>query len=149
VNKELSYRNNLHRGASQYIHQNAKNLRQKLTEAEKKLWGFLRNRQLNGRKFRRQHPLSKYILDFYCHECKLAIELDGIVHDKEAAIQYDNARTGELNDLGITVIRFRNEEVINGIETVLKKICDQLPPPLMHQALDIQQSAPLHRERAE
>jgi very-short-patch-repair endonuclease len=77
---------------------------------------------LKGKKFRRQHALDKYVLDFYCHECKLAIELDGVIHDEKMNRQYDEARTSVLNDWGITVIRFRNEEVMNQTGKVLDKI---------------------------
>ena len=116
------YSENLHLGAKASTFQNAHDLRHSGTEAEKKLWQFLRNRQLKGRKFRRQHALDKYVLDFYCHECRLAIELDGGIHDLAMNRQYDAARTNTLNDSGIKVIRFRNEEVMNEVEKVLKKI---------------------------
>src|SRR5690606_36179299 len=101
-------------------------LRQNETDAEKKLWQYLRNRLLNGRKFRRQHAVADYILDFYCHECKLAVELDGVIHEEQMNRQYDMARTEFLNSMEITVIRFRNEEVMNNMESVLKKIAGYL-----------------------
>ena len=80
---------NLHLGARASTHKNAKALRRKETEAEQKLWALLRNRQLKGRKFRRQHAITSYIVDFYCHECKLAIELDGYHHKNEDVKEYD------------------------------------------------------------
>ena len=100
----------------------SRELRQVSTEAEKLLWAELRNRKLNGLKFRRQHPIDKYIVDFYCHEKKLVIELDGSIHDKKENKEYDQARTIELGGLKIKVIRFRNDEVENGIGKVLEKI---------------------------
>ncbi len=121
-----SYRENLHQGAPFQIYQNARVLRRSATEAEKKLWQLLRNRQLKGRKFRRQHAIDKYVLDFYCHECSLAIELDGGIHDDKMNRLYDQARTDSLEDLGITVIRFRNDEVIEEIESVMTMIAKHL-----------------------
>ena len=113
---------NLHLGAKASIHQNAKELRSRQTEAEQKLWSLIRNRQLKGKKFRRQHAITNYIVDFYCHECKLAIELDGNHHKKEIAKEYDKARTVLLDEYGITVLRFWNEEVLKDIGVVLNKI---------------------------
>jgi very-short-patch-repair endonuclease len=116
------YTYNLHLGAKASTHGHAKKLRRKETEAEQKLWSLLRNRQLNGRKFRRQHAITKYIVDFYCHECKLAVELDGYHHKNDDVKEYDKARTILLNEYGITVLRFWNEEVIEETEVVLEKI---------------------------
>jgi very-short-patch-repair endonuclease len=107
---------NLHLGAKASTYQNAKELRQVQTEAEQKLWSFLRNKQLNGKKFRRQHAIADYVVDFYCHECKLAIELDGSFHQEEEAKENDEARTTLLNENGIKVLRFWNEEVIKEVE---------------------------------
>jgi len=113
---------NLHQGASQSTFGHSKELRRKSTEAEKKLWAILRNRQLKGKKFRRQHTIACYVADFYCHECKLVVELDGHHHKKPDARKYDQTRTTALNDLGVTVLRFWNEEVINDAPKVLAKI---------------------------
>jgi very-short-patch-repair endonuclease len=126
MDAEKDYSDNLHKGAKSSTYQNARELRHTETEAEKKLWQFLRNRQLKGKKFRRQHALDNYILDFYCHECKLAVELDGAIHDEKMNRQYDEARTSVLNDWGIIVIRFRNEEVMNQTGKVLDKIGELL-----------------------
>jgi very-short-patch-repair endonuclease len=76
-----SYNNSLHKYATPKIYGNAKTLRQTETEAEKLLWQQLRSKKFNGLKFRRQHPIDKWIADFYCHEKKLIIELDGAVHN--------------------------------------------------------------------
>lgn len=120
--KTENYNDNLHKNATGKLYEYGRELRKGSTEAEKVLWEYLRDKKLNGLKFRRQHPLDKFIADFYCHEKKLAVELDGSVHNEKEIHQYDEARTYDLNDLGITVIRFRNEEVINDVENVIKKI---------------------------
>ena len=119
-----SYDDNLHKGAIGKLFEYSRELRQVSTDAEKLLWAELRNRKLNGLKFRRQHPIDKYIADFYCHERKLVIELDGAIHDEKENIDYDNARTFELKDLSINVLRFRNDEVINNTDGVLQKIAE-------------------------
>lgn len=120
--EDKDYRENLHSGAGKNIFQNARDLRRVETPAEKLLWQCLRNRQLKGRKFRRQHAFDKYVLDFYCHECRLVVELDGSIHDEIMNKQYDETRTAELKRSGIIVLRFRNEEVIKDIDEVLRKI---------------------------
>ena len=116
------YNDNLHKGAIGKLYQYGRELRQSATKAEKILWEYLRNRNLDGLKFRRQHPIDKFIADFYCHENKLIVELDGAVHDDKMNAQYDEARTYELKGAGIKVIRFRNSEVENNISFVLNEI---------------------------
>ncbi len=123
---EKDYFDKLYKGAKSSTFRTAKELRSAETEAEKKLWLFLRNRQLRGKKFRRQHAMGNYILDFYCSECKLVIELDGEVHNAKETLQYDLARTEKLKEYDITVIRFWNSEVINQTEKVLEKIAEYL-----------------------
>ncbi len=103
--------------------QHARELRHPQTPAEQKLWSRLRNRQLNGFKFRRQHPIEKFIIDFYCDEAKLCIEIDGDSHAEQ--IEYDQARTAYLNELGYSVIRFTNREVFNQYEAVLQHIANE------------------------
>ena len=117
-----NYNDNLHKNATGKLYEYGRELRKGSTEAEKVLWEYLRDKKLNGLKFRRQHPLDKFIADFYCHEKKLVVELDGNVHDKKGIQQYDQVRTYDLEELGIRVIRFRNEEVINDPGNVIKKI---------------------------
>lgn len=119
-----SYNNNLHKYASGKIFENARALRQTSTEAEEKLRQELRNRKLNGLKFRRQHPIDKWIADFYCHEKKLGIELDGSVHDEKEIAEYDAGREKDLKELGFNVIRFRNDEVLSNIDGVIKAIIE-------------------------
>jgi very-short-patch-repair endonuclease len=97
-------------------------LRRNATDAEKLLWELLRNRQLAGAKFRRQHPIGSYIIDFYCHDKKLAIELDGGVHTEPQQANDDAQRTENLSSEGIRVMRFWNEDVLENPEDVLKTI---------------------------
>ena len=119
-----SYNDNLHKEAIGKLYQYARELRQESTTAEKILWTAIRNRKLNNLKFRRQHLLDKFIVDFYCNEKKLVVELDGGVHDVKRNKEYDDARTAMLAGLNICVLRFRNEEIINSINIVLKKIVE-------------------------
>jgi very-short-patch-repair endonuclease len=109
-------------GASPEIFERAKALRCNMTEAEKALWEKLRRRQIKGLKFHRQHPISKFIVDFYCHERSLVIEIDGEVHNNTEAVERDKGREYELQKLGLKVIRFNNQEVIGNIELVVKLI---------------------------
>lgn len=95
--------------------------RNNLTPAEAKLWKHLNNSQL-GRKFRRQHSIGKYILDFYCPQEKLAIELDGRTHFTDNGFEKDENRTAYLKSLNIKVIRFENKEVFEQLDGVLEEI---------------------------
>lgn len=97
-----------------------------MTEAEHLLWEALRNKQLDGFKFRRQHPVSKYVLDFYCHQAKLAIELDGGYHEDSVQQLYDADRTANLTELGIEVIRFQNDNVMENLDEVLDDILEEV-----------------------
>jgi len=99
-----------------------KELRINLTPAEAVLWKYLKGKQLEGLKFRRQHSIGFYILDFYCPAEKLAIELDGAHHYTSAGIAYDEERTIFLNSLGIQVIRFENKEVFEFTSEVIERI---------------------------
>ncbi|MGB0714098.1 MAG: endonuclease domain-containing protein [Gammaproteobacteria bacterium] len=102
------------------IRERARSLRQQQPDAETRLWFFLRGRALGGFKFRRQHPVPPYILDFYCHEVRLAIELDGGQHVESD--QRDAKRTAYLEQRGIHVIRFWNDDVLLRTELVLESI---------------------------
>src|SRR5882757_6974535 len=97
-------------------------LRSSLTPQESYLWSFLQRRQLRGRKFRRQHSVGPYILDFYCPEEKLAVELDGGSHDHEHAQAHDENRKIFLCRAGIAVLRFENRDVRKNLEGVLLEI---------------------------
>ncbi len=103
---------------------NARRLRKEMTEAERMLWVRISKKQLDGARFRRQHPIGDYIADFYCHELKLVIEVDGRVH--ETRQEYDRQRTEEMTLGGITVIRFTNDDIIHDMEAVLMKIKQQI-----------------------
>ena len=98
----------------------AKDLRNNMTESEKKLWAYLRKKQIGKYKFRCQHPIYRYILDFYCHEKRLAIEIDGNIHNSQQ--EYDKYRDEFLNSIGIRTLRLRNEDVLNSIEKVIEII---------------------------
>ncbi len=106
----------------------AKHMRQQPTDAEALMWRVLRNRQMNGQKFRRQHPVAQYILDFYCDALRLAIELDGSQHHSEAGRLQDQARTEDLKQLGIRVIRFDNHDVLQHTMAVLSQIWQETLP---------------------
>ena len=111
----------MHAGASHEIYQRARELRDNATHAELILWGYLRTKPL-GYKFRRQHPYSIYILDFYCHRKKLVIEVDGSIHDKEEIKALDALRQRQLEADGLTVIRFANEDIRTRLDAVMKNI---------------------------
>lgn len=101
----------------------ARELRKNQTPAEELLWQLLRNRKLNNWKFRRQHPIQDgFILDFFCAETKLAIEIDGGYHKAATQREYDEVRTKELEKYGVRIIRFDNEEVLKNTQEVLEKI---------------------------
>ena len=99
-----------------------RNLRNNQTDVEKLLWSHLRNKQFYGLKFYRQYSIGKYILDFYCSELRLAIELDGGQHGEEDNKKHDNIRAEYLRAQGIKVIRFWNNDVVENIEGVLYEI---------------------------
>jgi very-short-patch-repair endonuclease len=104
----------------------ARHLRGTMTAAERTLWQALRNHQLCGLKFRRQHPIGPYIVDFYCHNARLVIELDGEHHRHRAQYQNDCARTRVLSGLGLKVMRFENQRVFENLLTVLAEIVQVL-----------------------
>ncbi|WP_412060939.1 endonuclease domain-containing protein [Rubrivirga sp. IMCC45206] len=97
-------------------------LRRSSTAAERRLWSVLRGRRLDGLKFRRQHPVGPYVLDFYCRGAGLAVELDGSIHDGPGRAVYDDARTVSLNAKGIRVVRFSNEQVRDQLDIVAAAI---------------------------
>ena len=116
------FNNNLHNNANPSTYEIARYLRKEQTEAEEILWQNLRNRKVCNLKFRRQHAFENYVLDFYCHEIKLAVEADGDIHNEPHNKAYDNARTGRLNECGIEVLRFTNDEIENNIGAVINRI---------------------------
>ncbi len=106
----------------------SRNLRKNATEAEKIFWEAVRNKRFCNKKFYRQYPLffdiegleKFFIADFFCHQAKLVVEIDGTYHIRQH--DYDTLRTHVINFLGINVIRFKNEEVINNLQDVMKKL---------------------------
>jgi len=96
-------------------------LRNNLTTPEQKLWARIRNKQL-GVRFRRQYGIDRYVVDFYCPELALVIELDGNSHYEEGAQDYDEVRDAYMESLGLRVLRFTNLDVMNNIEGVLVEI---------------------------
>ena len=114
------------------IKQTVRSLRRKSTKSENILWKVIRNRKLKGKKFQRQFPIRFELLgqerfliaDFYCHESKLVVEIDGPIHDRQK--DYDELRTHCINMLGIKVIRFKNEEIDNDINEVIQRIFDNM-----------------------
>lgn len=105
-----------------YVKDKRKNLRNNPTDAEKYLWYELRESQLNNKKFRRQHSIGKYVVDFYCPEEKLVIELDGEQHYEADRKKYDQRRTEYLEGLNLRVIRFRNTDVLFDRDKVVNVI---------------------------
>ena len=126
---------NMNYGASKTIFQYAEVLRKNMTEAEKIVWERLCKNQLDVR-IRRQHPIFKYIADYYCHELKLVIEIDGGIHLSKENSEYDISRDTTLNELGIQIIRFTNAQVTSGIEQVIKKIKKKIEE-LKHKQLQL------------
>jgi very-short-patch-repair endonuclease len=102
------------------IFNNARRLRENMTNCELLLWEKLKGKQICGLRFRRQHPIDIFIADFYCHEAKLVVEIDGEIHLENE--EYDYGRTAELEKYDIKVIRFSNSEVENDIEKVVEEI---------------------------
>ncbi len=99
-------------------------LRSGMTPAEARLWTYLKGKQLDGRKFRRQHSFGGYILDFYCPAERLAIELDGKPHFYPQAMEYDRRRDVFLKQHGVLVLRFVNRWVFENPDGVLNHICE-------------------------
>ena len=110
------------RGTTPEIEAAARCLCRNMTPAEQKLWGALKGKKLGGLKFRAQHPVGPFILDFYCPARRLVVELDGGVHEEQA--DYDESRTQQLESYGYRVIRFRNEEVLEDLPSVLEQILE-------------------------
>ena len=107
---------NMFYGASQILFDFAKQLRCKPTEAEDFLWVHLSNKKIQNVRFKLQHPILYFIADFYCHKAKLIIEVDGGYHQFPAQHEYDCNRDFELEELGLKVLRFTNEQVLLDIE---------------------------------
>ena len=112
---------NMHRRASTPLFGFAKKLRQNPTKAEEKLWERLRGNQ-TGYKFRRQHPMDDYVVDFYCHALQYIIEVDGSIHEEEMKKLEDENKDIDLEYKGYVVQRFSNDQVLNAIDDVMVEI---------------------------
>jgi very-short-patch-repair endonuclease len=115
-----------HEKLADSLKENARRMRKEPTEAEEKLWQVIRNRKLAGFKFRRQHPFEGFIIDFYCEETKLGLEVDGKIHLQVEQLQYDQEREAYLNEFGIEIMRFTNDEVESNVFTVARMIKERL-----------------------
>ena len=113
-------------GAGPELLRIAGDLRKSMTPAEKVLWGRIRTKQVKGFRFRRQHPIRDFIVDFFCYDAMLVIEIDGEVHADPHQKERDIQRTRILKNLGLRELRFTNHEVINQTEEVIKKIESKL-----------------------
>ena len=123
MSKNNPYHNlSMWKGAKPDLFSKAINLRENMTEAEVLIWEMLKNKQILGYKFRRQHPIHSFIVDFYCHKLKLVIEIDGEYHNQKKQIKLDEERTKILEYQGIKIIRFTNNVVISNISNVLNEI---------------------------
>ena len=133
-NQNLYHDESMWKGAPANNFLLAKQLRVSMTQAEILMWDKLKNKQFKDYKFRRQHPLHHFIVDFYCHTLKLIIEIDGKYHDSEEQKKEDLIRTELLQFQGLKEIRFSNEKVIKDIDLVLETIenfinsCASSPP---------------------
>ena len=110
----------------------SRHLRKNMTEAERLFWSKVRGKQLNGVQFYRQKTIGEYIVDFFCPQAKLVIEVDGSQHYQEAEIEKDMLRDDYLRAQGLKVLRFSNREVLENMAGVLETVCGQIPldPPL-------------------
>ena len=106
---------NMFYAASRNTFEMAHALRKNMTDAEKILWQRMKDKRIFKVKFRRQHPVDIFVLDFYCHELKLAIEVDGEIHLNDEVIEHDEARTFELEKFGIQILRFTNSQIFEDI----------------------------------
>ena len=122
VYKRRNFNFLLHLNAKEGTFKFAKALRKRSTEAEIVLWNELKGRKLMGYKFRRQHPIHFYIADFYCHDQRLIVEVDGRIHINPNIKNHDLNREDELSRFGIRVIRFTNNQIIENVKDVKEKI---------------------------
>jgi very-short-patch-repair endonuclease len=107
----------------------ARSLRKQSTRAEEILWRRLRASRFHGAKFRRQVPLDRYVVDFYCHAAKLIVEIDGKQHEWQSG--YDDGRTEELQRLGLRIMRLANEEICGDLDAALERIRVELRLPFL------------------
>lgn len=115
----------MHAGAKPELFRFADELRKKMTKPEKILWNYLRTKP-HGFKFRRQHPFSFYVLDFYCHKARISIEIDGNYHLSKKQSELDEIRTEHISNFGVTELRFSNEIVNSNLSEVICVIKSKL-----------------------
>jgi len=113
-------------GAKKNIFHRAVELRNNMTIAEKILWEELRKKDVYKARWKRQHPIDIFVVDFYCHKYKLAVEVDGEIHLNEEIREYDDGREHDIEKLGIKVLRFTNKQVFEDIEIVKNQILDSI-----------------------
>lgn len=113
-------------GAKKNIFLRAIDLRNNMTKAEKILWEELKKKEIFKARWKRQHPIDIFIVDFYCHKFKLAIEVDGEIHLDEEILEHDDGREFEIEKLGVKILRFTNKEVFKDIESVKKRILHEI-----------------------
>ncbi|MFN8632382.1 MAG: endonuclease domain-containing protein [Chloroflexota bacterium] len=114
--------------------QASRDLRRRSTPSEQTLWVALRGHRLDGKQFRRQHPVGPYIVDFYCAQDRLIVEIDGDIHDTQR--EYDAERDDYLRSLGYALIRVTVDQVVNNLNDVLRRIrAASLSPPLLSIAM--------------
>ena len=116
------YNRNMFYGADAGTLRAAGILRRNMTKAELVLWDKLKDKKIFKSKFRRQHPVDIFIVDFYCHEYKLVIEINGEIHNDNETKEYDTGREAELNKFGLIVLRFTNNQVIYKLDEVILRI---------------------------
>jgi very-short-patch-repair endonuclease len=124
MNKTRQYR-----GGYQFagLLEGSRDLRKQQTTAEGLLWELLRNRQLLGFKFRRQHQFGDYVADFYCHEARLVVECDGSAHNPNEQWHHDQNRDAYMTGQGLRVLRFSNEQIVHETQSVLDEITKYFP----------------------
>jgi very-short-patch-repair endonuclease len=113
-------------GASKKIFLRAIELRNNMTLAEIKLWEELQKKEIFKARWKRQHPVGIFVVDFYCHKYKLAIEVDGDIHLQEEVREHDDGRSHDIEKLGIRILRFKNQEVFEEIESVKACILNEI-----------------------
>ena len=128
------------RGSTPEIEQRAKEMRSKMTSAERVMWALLRKHRQAGFHFRRQHPMARFIVDFCCTKAKLCIEVDGSIHEQQR--ERDEERTAWLEAMGYTVLRFTNDEILDARHLVARRIRAELMSPRSSAKAA---SAPSHR----
>lgn len=113
-------------GAKRSIFLRAIELRNNMTKAEKILWEKLKKKEIFKARWKRQHPIDIFVVDFYCHKYKLAIEVDGEIHLNEEIQEHNEGRSYDIEKLGIKILRFTNKEVFDDIEFVKNRILHEI-----------------------